>query len=124
MNGHIIFLFLLKMKTILFACILTVTMSCGGPTDQNNSGAQADQDYPSNKDRDVSNDKSDAANGAQSMQERQDTNTLHQRGEGQAGQGTPPNQAPNNGSGNPQENIHGQTGTNQTGQGDTSNQKK
>jgi hypothetical protein len=96
----------------IISLALLLNFGCSGPADDDNKGAQSDQDYPSNRDRDVS---SESQNSTPSAQEMQDNDSLHQDGRGQAGQGEPPNQAPNNGQANPQENMHGQSGTNQTG---------
>jgi hypothetical protein len=98
-------------KTFLFLALIpffSLIVSCGNPGDNDNKGAQSSQDYPSNRDRDV-----DSTNTTPSAQMNQDTNMISN---GSNPNGEPPNQAPNNGTGNPSQSIQGQSGTNQTGQ--------
>jgi hypothetical protein len=95
----------MKRSALILAASVLLLCSCGGPADDDNKGAQADQDYPSNRDNTVS-----TAKNQPGTQQMQDTDSLNVSG-------MPPNQAPNNGNGDPQKTIHGQSGTNQTGQG-------
>jgi hypothetical protein len=87
----------MKNYLIIFSFFLSI-LSCTTRDGKENAGAQSSQDYPSNKDRDVSNDEFPS-----SLDSMQNDSLL--------------NEAPNNEESNPQETIQGQTGNDQTGQG-------
>lgn len=88
------------MKRFLPALLLALSLySCGTSDDQQNKGAQADQDSPSNRDRDI-----DHGNDSAFIKENN--------------HGPEPDsvsEAPNSEGGNPAQGIQGQSGTNQTG---------
>lgn len=87
---------IMKIIRTIFSIVVITLCACAPNPDNANAGAQSSQDQPSNTDRDIENrDTSGSYNGRDSIS----------------------NEAPNNGDTNPHQDIQGQTGTNQTGQG-------